>query len=213
MPLRWDISAVPPPAIVNWLARCSIRSAICYAPLGILSAGFLLYIGYFISTFHLAAGAIAPVGVGVVILTGIKAALLVGFALVAAGPLGVSFGGLWSAVLKLAAIAVFADGVTAWADVGVGKISGGVGGGGIVTWGVIGWPVALGMYWGLLIYLFSMDPGESWLVVICLSIFDRIMRTVLALLLLATFLGWGGVSLPSSMSGGGSSPALGVVRA
>ncbi len=49
-----------------------------------------------------------------------------------------------------------------------------------------------------------MDPGESWLVVCCLAIFDRIARTVLFLLLLGLFLGWGGVSLPSAPIGGGS---------
>jgi hypothetical protein len=173
-----------------------------YAPSGILAAGFALYIGFFIYRFHLSSGALAPVGMGVVILTTIKAALLVGFALMMATPLGVGFGQLWHAVLKLAAIAVFVDGVTAWVDVAVTKVSGGVGGGGITTFGVIGWPVALGLYWGLLIYLFSMDPGDSWLVVICLSIFDRIMRVVLLLLLLSTFLGWGGVSLPASATGG-----------
>ena len=30
-------------------------------------------------------------------------------------------------------------------------------------------PVALVIYWTLLIYLFSMDPGDSWMVVVILS--------------------------------------------
>jgi hypothetical protein len=175
-----------------------------YAPTGILAAGFILYIAYFIVRFHLPSAAVTSVGMGVVILTSIKAALLVGFALMAATPLGVSFGQLSHAILKLGAIAVITDGVTAWVDMGVSKVYGGAAGGGIVTWGIIGWPVAIGMYWGLLIYLFSMDPGESWLVVVCLSVFDRIMRVVLLLLLLGTFLSWGGVSLPSTVPGGSS---------
>jgi hypothetical protein len=83
-------------------------------------------------------------------------------------------------------------------------ISGGFGGGGILGWGAVGFPTAMGLYWGLLIYLFSMDPGDSWLVVICLSVFDRIVRTVLMLLLLETILGWGGVALPASAGGGSS---------
>jgi hypothetical protein len=169
-----------------------------YAPLAILGIGLALYIGYFIFKYHLGSGAIMPVGIGVVILTVIKAALLIGFALVAAGPLGVSFGEFKSAILKLAAIAVFTDGAIAWVDFGVGRIAGGTSGGGVFSWGVVGFPVALGMYWGLLIYLFSMDPGDSWMVVALLSVFDRIMRWVLLAILLETVLSWGGVAMPAA---------------
>jgi len=119
-----------------------------YAPIGILAVGFAIHLGYYIFRYHLGAGAIIPVGIGVVILTAIKAALLVGFAFVMAGPLGVSFGGIWSAVLKLAAIAVFTDGATAWVDFGVAKMSGGFGSGSVFGPGMIGFPIALGLYWG-----------------------------------------------------------------
>jgi hypothetical protein len=90
-----------------------------YAPSGILAVGFLLYISYFVVRFHLPSGAMVPVGMGVVILTCIKAALLVGFALLTATPLGVSFGQLWHAVLKLAAIAVCHRHVLGIADLSV----------------------------------------------------------------------------------------------
>jgi hypothetical protein len=174
-----------------------------YAPSAILGAGFLLYLSYYAVRFHLGSGAIVPVGFGVLILTVFKAVMLVGIALLLATPLGVSFGGLWSAILKLAAIAVFTDGVTAWVDLGVVKISGGFGGGAIFGWGVIGYPVAIGLYWGLMIYLFSMDPADSWFVVVCLSVADRILRTVLLLVLLDVILGWGGVAIPASPAMGG----------
>ena len=87
---------------------------------------------------------------------------------------GLAFGGIWTATLKLAAIAVFCDGVTTWVDAGVMKISGGFGGN-MMGYGVMSFPVALGLYWVLLIYLFSMDSGDSWMVVMLLSVFDRIV--------------------------------------
>jgi hypothetical protein len=168
-----------------------------YAPLVILAVGFLLSISYFIVRFHLGSGALAPIGIGVVVLTAIKAALLIGFALVAATPLGVSFGNVGPAILKLAAVAVFTDGVIYWVDMGMDHLSGGASGGGFFSFGFVGFPVALGLYWGLMIYLFSMDPGDSWMVVALLSVFDRVMRWVILFLLLETVLSWGGVVLPA----------------
>jgi hypothetical protein len=128
----------------------------------------------------------------------------VGFALLIAGPLGVGFGSLWSAVLKLAAIAVFTDGVTSWIDMLVSKLTGGTFGGGLFTYGMIAWPAALGMYWVLLIQLFSMDPGDSWMVVVVLTIFDRVVKTVLFLLLMENIMGWGGVSAGAFSAGSGA---------
>jgi hypothetical protein len=110
--------------------------------------------------------------------------------MVIAGPLGVSFGGIWTAALKLAAIAIFADGATTWVDALVGKFAGGHG----AFDGIISFPVALGIYWGLLIYLFSMDPGDSWMVVILLAVFDGLIRWILLAVLLGVVMSWGGAS-------------------
>jgi hypothetical protein len=178
-----------------------------YAPLALMISGFALYVGYYCVRFHLGSNGAMFVGFGLSMVTALKAGLLVGFALVVAGPLGVGFGSLWSAILKLAAIAVFTDGVTAWVDMGLSKLTGGTFGGGIFGYGVIAWPAALGLYWILLIHLFSMDPGDSWIVVVLLTIFDRVVKTVLFLLLMQSIVGWGGVSAAafSAVSGGGSS--------
>lgn len=171
-----------------------------YMPSILLAIGFALYIGFYAYRYDLGGGEIAATGIGLAILTSFKAALLVGFALVAAGPLGVSFGGLWTACLKLAAIAVFCDGVTSWADHGMASISGGFGS------GFISLPIALGIYWVLLIQLFSMDSGDSWMVVMVLTAFDWIVKMVLMMILMAMILSWGGVSgaaIPT-IGGGGS---------
>jgi hypothetical protein len=179
-----------------------------YVPIGLLVTGFLLYTGFYGFNFHLGIDVLPVVGFGLLIITVFKTALLVGAALVMAGPLGVGFGQLWHAVLKLAAIAVVTDGVTAWVDAGIQHVSGGVGGGGAFGYGIIGWPVSLGLYWGLMIYLFSMDPGDSWLVVICLSFLSRILRILIVMFVLQMILGWGGVSDKTAAAAGmGNGPA------
>jgi len=176
-----------------------------YVPVGLFIAGMVISVAYYAIRYHLGATGISLMLAGLGIMTAFKAAVLIGFALVIAGPLGVSFGHPATAALKLAALAVFSDGISTWVDAGAAKLAGGTG----VFEGMLSLPVALGVYWLLLIYLFSMDPGDSWIVVVLLAVFDFIARWLIALLLLNMVLGWGGapaVSIPS-FGGGSSMPA------
>jgi hypothetical protein len=180
-----------------------------YVPLVLLCVGALLYISYYAVHYNLGFAGMMSTSIGLTIVTVFETALLIGFAFILAGPLGVSFGGVGTAILKLAATAVLCDGITTWVDGIISKYSGGLGGGSILGFGAVGLPVALGVYWGCFIYMFSMDPGDSWFVVVILSIFYRIMRVVLLLLLLKFILSFSGVngsavSLPSI---GGQPPA------
>jgi hypothetical protein len=181
-----------------------------YVPLALIIAGMLLQVVFYLTRYQLSGTGIAVTTFGLSLITAFKAALLIGFALVTAGPLGVSFGGVWSCVLKLAALAAFSDGLTTWVEYGMDKL--GAGGMGYM----VSFPVALATYWLLLIYLFSMDAGDSWMVVVILSVFDYIVRTVLLLLLLKAILGWGGVS-PAAISvpgfGAGGAPNVDLSNA
>lgn len=171
-----------------------------HVPVGLLIAGFAIYLFYYVYKYEVSGAGIAAVMVGVSLITLIKAILLIGFALMVAGPLGVSFGGIWTAVLKLAAITVFCDGMTTWVEEGMVKLAGP---GGALYGGIFVFFVAIGVYWLWLIYLFSMDPGDSWMVVCLLAVFDYICKWVLLILLLATVLNWGGVAAPAVGLGGG----------
>lgn len=167
----------------------------CYVPVALIIIGFILYVGYYAVRFQMTGAGIAITTAGLGFVTALKAALLIGFALMVATPLGVSFGGVWTCILKLSAMSVFIDGVCILIDGFVSKYSGPMGaGGGLIGWGVISYPIAAGLYWVLMIYLFSMDPGDSWMVVILLSVFDRIVRIALLVLLVKLILSWGGVS-------------------
>jgi hypothetical protein len=165
-----------------------------YVPVGLILVGTLLYIGFYAIHYNLGGIAIISTSIGLTIMTVFETAVLFGFALAIAGPLGVSFGGIGTAILKLAAIAVFCDGLTTWADGLFAKYAGHMAGGGMTSFGVIGFPIAMAVYWTLLTYLFSMDPGDSWLVVIIITVFSRILRIVLLLLLLKLILSFGGIA-------------------
>ena len=184
-----------------------------YAPVALILIGTMLYIGYYAIHYNLGGLAIISTSIGLTIMALLETAVLFGFALAIAGPLGVSFGGIGTALLKLAAIAVFCDGLTTWADGLFSKYAGNMAGGGLASFGVIGFPVALGVYWVLLTYLFSMDPSDSWMVVVILAIFSWILRTVLVLLLLQFILSFGGigasaVGLPSMAAAQVANPII-----
>jgi hypothetical protein len=165
-----------------------------YVPIGLILVGTVLYIGFYAIHYNLGGIAIISTSIGLTIMTVLETAVLFGFALAIASPLGVSFGGVGTALLKLAAIAVFCDGLTTWADGLFAKYAGHMAGGGLMSFGVIGFPIALGVYWTLLTYLFSMDPGDSWLVVVIITVFSRILRIVLLLVLLKLILSFGGIA-------------------
>lgn len=178
-------------------------------PLALMAAGAILYLSYYAIHYGVGPVGLLAIGVGLIIMTIVETAVLFGFALAIAGPLGVNFGGIWTALLKFAAISLFCDGVTTWVDGLFATWTGGFGGGGFFGFGVIGLPIALAVYWITITYLFTMDPGDAWLVVVILAIFYRILRTILVILLLRLILSYGGVAashiaVPSFGGGGGA---------
>jgi hypothetical protein len=181
-----------------------------YVPVGMLIAGFLLYLVGYSMLYHVPTSSWPMISVGVGITTAIKAVLLIGFALVVAGPLGVSFGDPFSAALKLAALAVFCDGALQWVDLGVVKLAGQ---GGKLYGSIFNLFIAAGIYWIMLIYLFSMDSEDSWVVVCLMAAFDNVVRWGIILLLLSSVMSWGGGGGPGGLAGGGGGSGSSAVRA
>jgi DNA-directed RNA polymerase subunit RPC12/RpoP len=162
-------------------------------PLALMGVGAVLYISYYAIHYGLGPLQLVAIGIGLIVMTILETAVLFGFALAVAGPLSVNFGGIGTALLKMAAIALFCDGIATWVDGLFSTWAGGFGGG-LLGFGVMGLPVALVVYWCCVTYLFSMDPGDAWLVVVILAVFYRIVRTVLLILLLRFILSFGGVA-------------------
>lgn len=180
-----------------------------YAPSFLLVLGFALSIGYQVLGADNARQAAATGLVYVSMLTAIKAVMLMIFAFFMAGPLGVSFGGVGTAALKLAAMAVFCDGATAWIDAGVGKMTGTHGG---AFNGIISFPIALFIYWQLLIHLFSMDAGDSWFVVFVLTGFSWVVQIILSMALVAILMNGGGGTAAAIASGAPSAAASSMTQ-
>ncbi len=180
-------------------------------PIALLAAGAILYVSYYAIHYGLGLGPLLAISIGLLIMTVFETILLFGFGLAIAGPLGVNFEGIWTALLKFAAIALFCDGITTWVDGMFATWTGGVGGGGIFGFGVIGLPVAAGVYWVTMTYLFTMDPGDAWLVVIIIAVFSRIVSVVLIILILKLVLSFGGVAaanIPLPTFGGGGAVSV-----
>lgn len=95
-----------------------------YVPVALLVTGFLAMLAW--AVLALDAGA-----VGVIIVSGftgtvtvVKTAVIIGLALVVAPMMGISFGSLNTAILKFAAIIIFADAAMLWLDVAIGSVGG-----------------------------------------------------------------------------------------
>lgn len=178
-----------------------------YAPLVMLAIGMALQVGFYSLHYNLGIIGISVIGFGLGIMTLVKAVGLILFALVIAGPLGVSFGGPWTAALKLAATAWLCDGITTIINMTLSKMGAGYAAGGMFTYGIIAWPVAIFTYWAAFTYLFSMDASDAKYVVIILAIIDRIVRWILMLVMLSFVMGMVHVALPRAGGAGFTTPA------
>jgi hypothetical protein len=176
-----------------------------HAPITMLVIGVVMYISLYAIHYSLGPAGIAAAAFGLTVVAVIETALLIAFAFAVAGPLGVSFGGVGTAILKLAAVVVMSDAIITLADFTLTKFLGPAFSNGIFGLGVIGLPLTFLIYLCSFIYLFSMDPGDAKLVVVILTVLYRVIRLVLILMLLGVILNFSGVhQLASAMPAGGS---------
>ena len=130
-------------------------------PLGLIGASALGLIVFLLIRGEVSLGE-APLGMlGVGIYTLAKTVLLVAAAFVVAPLLGVSFGPVWTAILKLAAIGLAPEVLSTVITQGLGFAGS----------GMIAWTISILFYWLLISYLFEMDPGDAWLVVLLFAVF------------------------------------------
>ncbi|HTW93909.1 MAG TPA: hypothetical protein VMD30_03880 [Tepidisphaeraceae bacterium] len=118
----------------------------------------------------------AEMGIGMAVFTCLalfETTVVVIFAFMIADPMGISFGTLWTAVLKLGALVVFCEAVTAWLD--------SMGGG--FTFGFyvlsVNLLVAMAILWVGMCYFFEMDAAEAKWVVILLALGYRFLQIAL----------------------------------
>ncbi len=126
---------------------------------------------------------------GLVIGSLIGAGLMIAGAFAIGSKVGISFGGIWTAVLKMIACVLIVDMTTSWLDALIGSM------GFYITIFI-----AFAMYWGLFAYLFAMDAEDAvWIV----SFFTG-LKVLLGWLMIPILLGalTGGGSAVTTVAGG-----------
>lgn len=126
----------------------------------------------------------------------VKTLVMVGAAFVVAPMAGVSFGPIWTAILKLAALSMAPD---VFATI----VESMIGGGG----GILASSLALGLYWVLMSILFDFDAAEAWMVVVYFGVLRFLLQTVVTMIMLcAIFSGSDGLA---GLASGAASTASG----
>ena len=157
-----------------------------YVPSAMLAVGTILHAAYYLFHYNLKMSAVAPMTVGLTIMALIESVLMIGIALVIAGPLGIGFGDIRTACGKFAAIVVLCDGVTTWVNGLAQKLTGGVTPG-LLGFASIGLAATIIVYLTGMCYLFSLDVSEAKLAMVILAFFKRVIMLILLILLLPLF--------------------------
>lgn len=143
-----------------------------YVPTALIVASFVILLGATMT--KLVRGDPMAVSLAFTVFSLINAALLIGGALFIGGKVGISFGGVWSAILKFVAIALFVGMITMIIDAKFG----------LLGMAVLSLAASVILYSGLFMYLFSMDAEDSiWMVGFFIA-----LRTALSWLLLPILL-------------------------
>jgi hypothetical protein len=81
------------------------------APIALLIVGYLLYLSFYITRYHVGLSGASAVSVAFAVIVAVEAAALIGLAYFAAGMFDIGFGRLGTAALKFAGAAAFCDGL------------------------------------------------------------------------------------------------------
>lgn len=159
-----------------------------YVPTGLIAVSFVAFVVFtlFFEDAGAAGVAIYTAAMGAVFF--VKTLLMIGAAFILAPILGVSFGPLWTAILKLAAVAMAPDILAT-------IISDSIGAPGA---GLLANSIALAFYWFLISYLFQLEAAEAWYVVIGFAVLRWLLTMVLAIVIAGFLMSGGGSSLINS---------------
>lgn len=161
-----------------------------YVPTALIVVSFVAYTIFtmFFENSRPSEAAIFTLIMGVVFF--FKTLLMIGAAFILAPILGVSFGPLWTAILKLAAVAMAPDVLATIIEDSIG----------VTGAGLLANSIALAVYWFLISYLFQLDASEAWWVVIGFAILRWILSFVIALIVVG-FMMSGAASSVTSAAG------------
>lgn len=195
-----------------------------YVPTLVLTLGVIGLLAWAVVEAQASFFGIALFGFFILLKTLIKTVILVGLAIIVAPAAGLSFGGLWSAILKLAAIVVFADALLMWFEAileHLGAIPSGTPTFGRRNgWWLIGLMKTLltAAFIGIqLRFMFDMDSEEVGIIAVPMAFINRILDFLLwiglGLLLQALLAPAVPAATPAAPPAGGSSAAASAAPA
>lgn len=159
-----------------------------YLPVAALACGYLALLAWAVYEGGGSTMTIVVFSVYLLVATFIKTAVMIGAAFVIAPMAGVSFGGFWTAVLKLAALVVFTDAGLFWLQA-IMEATGAyptTAGASRRSWGMIALVntlLATALIAIMLRFFFDMDRDEVGTVALPLAIINRVLNFLITLVL------------------------------
>jgi hypothetical protein len=152
--------------------------------------GYLLWVSFTAAGWEAESSiAITGIAITVAIMTGFATVFMTGGCFIAAKLLDTNFGSLPTAVVKLAATYLLANGVTEMITYSLGGF------GGIMIYTSVGY----GIYWIMLMWLFELDGFEVWVTATIFFLLQ--IGAFFAFILLLVTVGFG--AMAAGMGGGG----------
>ena len=164
-----------------------------YIPTGLIVGSFLAYFAWLLIHGNAnSTGSLAIYGLIMIVMFAVKTVFMIVAAFVVASVASVSFGPFWTAVLKLAAVAIAPDIFATILEEAIGVPG---------AW-MIASALALAFYWILISQLFNMDAGEAWIVVVLFGFLRWVLTFVIGMMLMGMLMsGRGGGAANGAVSG------------
>lgn len=167
-----------------------------YLPAGLFIVGMLGLLAWAIVQAKADSTGVAIFSVLIAVKTFIKTAILIGLAFIVAPIGGLSFGSLWHAILKFAAMIVFADAVLMWMEDWIDSL-GGSSGRRVSIYISLLKTMLLGAFIAIqLRFLFDMDSEETGMIAIPMAIVNRILEFVIWIVIIGILEGMMAAATP-----------------
>lgn len=166
-----------------------------YIPTGLIVGSFLAYFAWLLIHGNASStSSLAIYGLIMIVMFAVKTVFMIGGAFIVASVASVSFGPFWTAVLKLAAVAIAPDIFATILQEAIG----------VPGAGLIASALAVAFYWILISQLFNMDAGEAWIVVVLFGFLRWVLTFIIGMMLLGMLMsgsGMGSSAASSAVSG------------
>lgn len=173
-----------------------------YLPVGLFIVGMIALLVWAIMQAKADSTGVVLFSLLIAVKTFIKTAILIGLAFIVAPIGGLSFGSFWHAILKFAAMIVFADAVLVWTENWIDSLGGNPGGTGFRRRSITGLFKTLILAFFIAIQLrvlFDMDSEETGMIAVPMAIVNRILEFIIWIVLIGILEGMIAAAAPPAV--------------